>query len=140
MAMEWEEILAREGYRITAARRALIAVLTGTRVPLSPQEIFDQAQVIHSHLGLVTVYRMLDVLESLGLVQRIHCEDECHAYLPASPGHRHMIVCRGCGQAAEFPGNEDLEAISQLVQQATGYQVEEHWLQLVGLCRNCQGK
>ena len=107
-------------------------------VPLSPQEILGQAQVVHRKLGLVTVYRTLNLLTEMNLVRRVHREDGCHGYLAASPGHRHALLCRYCGRAVEFPGEDDLHALIERVEVGTGYCVDDHLLQLFGLCPDCQ--
>lgn len=135
---DWEQRLADVGCRITAPRRAVIQVLMQADVPLSPQEILDQARVMHGKLGLVTVYRTMNLLAELGLVRRIHRENGCHGYLPASPGHRHALICRSCGRAMEFPGRDDLHTLIERVEAGTGYQVDDYLLQLFGLCPNCQ--
>jgi Fe2+ or Zn2+ uptake regulation protein len=107
-------------------------------MPLSPQHILDQGKVLHPPLGLVTVYRMLNLLVDMNLVRRVHFESGCHGYLPASPGHHHAVICQVCGQASEFPGDGDLEPLLARVESWTGYRVEEHLLQLYGLCPTCQ--
>jgi len=134
----WEACLAETGCRITVSRRAVAQVLLDASAPLSPQEMFELGTLIHPKLGLVTVYRTLALLESLGLVRRIHRDDGCHAYLSSSPGHRHALVCRICGRAVEFPGGDDMEALARRVETTTGFQVDDHLLQLVGLCPDCQ--
>jgi|YNPBryantNP2012_1023418.scaffolds.fasta_scaffold77378_1 Fe2+ or Zn2+ uptake regulation protein len=135
---EWETRLAASGYRLTAARRAILQVLSESPVPLSPLEICRQGQARCTSLGPATVYRTLELLEKESLVRRVYQENGACAYLPALPGHRHAILCRSCGRAAEFPGSEDWESLAALVQQATGYRVEGHLLQLMGLCPDCQ--
>jgi Fur family ferric uptake transcriptional regulator len=135
---EWEGRLSAAGYRVTAPRRAVMQVLLGTRAPLPPQEILERGQLVHPRLGLVTVYRALALLEELNLVRRIHCDAGCHGYLPASPGHRHALVCRTCSRTVEFPGEDDLHVLIGRVEAGTGYRVEDHLLQLSGLCPECQ--
>jgi len=134
---DWEQQLAAAGYRVTAPRRAVIAVLAQASSPLLPQEILKRARSRHYDLGLVTVYRTLNVLAKLDLVRRVHRQDGCHGYLPASPGHHHAVICRGCGEAAEFPGADDLERLVDRVEVRTGYAISDHLLQLYGLCPNC---
>jgi Fur family ferric uptake transcriptional regulator len=134
---DWEDRLVGAGYRLTASRRAVAHVLAATTVPLSPAEVRSRGQVLHPALSLASVYRILDLLEQMGLARRLHQDDGCHGYLPASPGHQHTILCRSCGQAVEFPGSEDLEELVARVQQETGYRVEDHLLQFVGLCPAC---
>ena len=136
----WEKCLAEAGCRVTASRRAVAQVLLDTSSPLSPQKMFERGTLIHPKLGLVTVYRTLALLESLGLVRRIHRDNGCHAYLPSSPGHRHALICRSCGKAVEFPGGDDLKALARRVEATTGFQVDDHLLQLAGLCPGCQDR
>lgn len=136
----WEECLTEAGCRITTSRRAVAQVLLDISAPISPQELFELGTLIHPKLGLVTVYRTLALLESLGLVRRIHRDDGCHAYLSSSPGHCHALICRNCGRAVEFLGGDDLKALARRVEAATGFQVDDHMLQLEGLCPGCQDR
>ena len=135
---EWESRLADAGCRITAPRQAIMGVLANAAAPLSPQEVMQQARQTHSKLGLVTVYRTLNVLSELDLVRRVHLDGGCHGYLPASPGHRHALICQGCARAVEFPGEDDIRALIERVEARTGYRVDHHLLQLLGLCPSCQ--
>ena len=136
--MEWEQRLADAGCRITAPRQAVINAMLHSESPLSPQEVFERASAIHPKLGLVTVYRTLALLEELSLVRRVHRDDGCHGYVSASPGHRHHIICRRCARTVEFEGSEDLNMLIVQVEQSTDYRVDDHLLQLFGLCPKCQ--
>jgi len=108
-----------------------------SRRPLSARELQERAQAHHERLGLVTVYRTLEILERLGLVRRIHAEGSCHTFIAASPGHRHAITCERCSMVTEFDGDDFCLQISQ-VEATTGYRVSGHWLQLAGLCPTCR--
>ncbi len=125
------------GYRITEPRRAVIRAMIEDQSSSSPAEVHQRARQHCPTVGLVTVYRTLDLLAEMGLVRRIHAEDGCHSYAPASNGHRHHLVCRRCGAAVEFEGC-DLSAFLRQVSNETGYEIEEHLLELVGLCAACQ--
>lgn len=134
----WLARLQDEGYRMTGPRRAVIAALASARMPMEAEEILARARRRHPRLGLVTVYRTLDVLIRMNLVRRVHRRHGCHAFLPSSPGHHHAVVCRACGRAAEFAGVGDIDALIGGVERSTGYRVEEHLLQLSGLCPGCR--
>jgi Fur family ferric uptake transcriptional regulator len=135
---KWESRLADAGCRITAPRQAVMRVLVNATCPLEPKQILERAQATHQALGLVTVYRTLNLLSELHLVRRVHRDDGCHGYLPASPGHRHVLICQGCARAVEFPGGDDIYDLIERVEANTGYRVQEHLLQLLGLCPECQ--
>ena len=137
MLHTWESALHDVGYRLTAARRAVLYALEGAARPLSAAELRDLARTYHEGLGLVTVYRTLEILEQLGLVRRIHEHGACRGFAASSPGHRHAITCEKCSQAVEFDG-DDVCLITSEVERKTGYQISDHWLQLTGLCPRCR--
>ncbi len=133
----WRTALQAHGYRLTAARRAVLRVLARSERALDATQIFDLARRQAPGLGLVTVYRTLEALQALGLVQRVHCNTHCASYVAAEPGHQHLLVCRGCGRVWYF-GGDDLGSLMQSVAGESGFVVEDHWLQLVGLCEACR--
>ena len=68
----WLELLEQKGGRVTGPRRAIVALMVNSERALSPVDIFDQARSKHPKMGLVTVYRTLELLIELGLVERVH--------------------------------------------------------------------
>lgn len=136
---EWLVRLQQSGYRLTGPRRAIVEIVAQSNKALGPIDVYDLGRADYPGLGLVTVYRTLEKLEELELVQRVHQPDGCHRYLPANRGHQHLILCTACGQASYFDG-DNLTDLIQRVQQVSGFHVQEHWLQLFGLCAQCQAK
>ena len=138
MAIEsWLSQLQSNGCRLTSARKAVVKTMASTVSALSPQEVYELAQVTCPGLGLVTVYRTLEKLEELNLIQRVHQPDGCNAYLPHVQGHKHLIICERCGKAEYFEGKEDMDAFFEQVAGEHGFTVNNHWLQLFGLCADC---
>lgn len=133
----WLESLQDSGYRLTVPRRVIVTILADSSRALEAIEIFDLGRGEHPRLGLVTVYRTLEKLEQLGLVQRVHQPDGCNMYLRAPEGHEHLLLCKTCGQMEYFSG-DDLSKLIREISQKSGYQIQEHWLQLFGLCTSCQ--
>lgn len=134
---QWLEQLQSHGCRLTGARRSVVEVMAECRRALTPIEVYDQARQRYPNLGLVSVYRTLEKLGELGLLQRVHQERGCQAFLQAGQGHQHLILCEQCGRAALFEG-DDLEALFARVSEQTGFDVREHWLQLYGVCADCK--
>lgn len=132
------ERLRQAGYRLTPARRAVIGTLVGADDWLSPEQVYESARRSWKPLGLVTVYRSLALLTELGFVRRVHSEQRCLGYACTTLDHGHYLVCRTCHQAVEFPGTEDLSPLMDRVAQSTGFQIQDHLLELVGLCPECQ--
>lgn len=136
-AREWLDQLQKHGYRLTRSRRAVVETLARSDRSLTPQEIYDIARSLHWKLGLVTVYRTLEAMGELGQVQRVHRPDGCHAYMPAFHGHQHLLLCESCGRVEFFRG-DDLGDFTHRLEGESGFAIHEHWLQLFGLCANCQ--
>ncbi|MBN1877219.1 MAG: transcriptional repressor [Anaerolineae bacterium] len=135
---DWEQILTAAGHRITAPRQAIMQVLAQSETPLSPQEILERGLAYHVRLGLVTVYRTLELFEEFGLACRVHLAEGCHGYVLRQPGHRHVLLCQECGRSIEFSGQDDLDTLVARVAARTGYRIADHWLQLFGVCPACQ--
>jgi Fur family transcriptional regulator, ferric uptake regulator len=133
----WLEQLHDHGYRLTGARRAVVETVEKSTRALTPIEVYDMARKKYRALGLVTVYRTLEKLEELHLIQRVHQPLGCQAFISAGIGHQHLLLCQNCGRVAFFEG-DDLDALTKTIAKKTGYQINEHWLQLFGLCADCR--
>ena len=133
----WLTQLQENGYRLTEARRSVVEIIQTSTRALTPVEVFDMARKKYRALGLVSVYRTLEKLEELHLVQRVHQPQGCQAFIAESNGHEHLLLCQNCGQVTFFKG-DDLDSLIQAISKKTGYLVREHWLQLFGLCQACQ--
>lgn len=136
-ANAWLEQLHDHGYRLTGARRAVVETVAKSARALTPIEVYDMARKKYRALGLVTVYRTLEKLEELHLIQRVHQPMGCQAFISAGVGHQHLLLCQDCGQVAFFEG-DDLDSLTKTIAKKTGYQINEHWLQLFGLCADCR--
>jgi Fe2+ or Zn2+ uptake regulation protein len=133
----WLTQLQANGYRLTEARRAVVETVQQSTRALTPIEVFDGARKKYPALGLVSVYRTLEKLEELHLIQRVHQPEGCQAFIVESSRHEHLLICQNCGQVAFFEG-DDLNALTDAISKKTGYQIRDHWLQLFGLCQACQ--
>jgi len=135
--MDLREKLNHQGLRLTRPRRVVISILEAASVPLSPQTIYQHSLDSHEEIGLVSVYRTLDLLTDLSLVRRVHGNGGCQGYVIASPGHTHHLVCHKCDRVIEFSGTGDLTALIKQIERKTGFKVDGHLLQLHGLCPDC---
>lgn len=135
----WGGLLQKSGCRLTEPRRVIIEILARSERALGPQDVYDIGRGEHVGMGLVTVYRTLEKLEQLGLIQRVHHPDGCHRYLRSGIGHQHILLCVNCGRSVFFKG-DDLYAQFSGVSESSGYEIQEHWLQLFGLCPVCKEK
>lgn len=125
--------------RQTPQRRAIRAVLSRSRRPLSPQEILDQARDESPQLGLATVYRNVKDLVGLGWLDAVELPGAPDRYERAGRGHHHHFHCRACDRVF------DIEACPDEVQNAVeemspgGFEVDAHEIILYGTCSTCTG-
>ncbi len=99
----WLEMLEEKCCRITGPRQAIVELMVNSDHVWALETFFDQAREKNPRMGLVTVYRTLEILTDLGLVERVHQMEGCHMYMRAARGHEHIMLCKKCGKALIFP-------------------------------------
>ena len=130
-------ILRRNTYKLTPQRRAVLEVISGTHDHLTPQAIYERVQKKYPAIGLVTVYRTLEILEDLNLVCRVHGGDNCRSYLMRRPsGHHHHLVCLSCGNVIDIT-RCNLNDLERRLSRETGFKIDSHLLEFNGRCRAC---
>lgn len=133
----WKIALHQQGYRVTQPRLQVMEIVASSETPLTPQDIYQRSLEMDSPPGIASVYRTLEMMDELGLIQQIHQPGGCHAICPALVGHQHLLICTSCGKMRIVDGNEDITTYLSDIEQQTGYQVDEHWLQIFGVCQDC---
>lgn len=138
-AVEWLKQLQANGYRLTSPRRAVVETIASSQRVLTPLDVYEKTRKRYPKLGLVTVYRTIEKLEELDLIQRVHRPSGCQAFIAAFSGHQHMLICRECGKVEFFSGeNDQIDDLMSQVGEESGYQVDHHWLQFFGICAKCR--
>ena len=131
--------LSQHGYKLTRQRRAVVEVVAQGQTRLSAADVYAQAQRACPDLGLTTVYRTLEILAELGAIRRVHLDDGCEGFAPASAEHGHHLICSHCKTTIEFE-DCDMRKLLDRVAARTGFKIEQHWLELVGRCPKCLQK
>jgi Fur family ferric uptake transcriptional regulator len=127
------------GYRLTEPRRAVAELIAAREGHFSAADLLDDARVRRLDIGRATVFRSLDLLTELGLLERLDLPTGEHAYVPCDPVHHHHIVCSSCGRVTEID-DRGLAAAVEGIQRSTGWQVESHRLELYGRCPRCRSR
>lgn len=127
----------RAGYRLTEPRRAVAQLIAEHEGHFTAADLVAHARSRHLRLGRATVFRALDVLVELNAIERIDLPSGTHAYVVCEPLHHHHVVCSRCGRVTDI-ADEGLRAVVLEVARRTGYRVDEHRLELFGLCPACQ--
>lgn len=136
-----EATLAAAGHRRGGARRALLALLGGQECALTAVEIEDALRARGKSRRVVSrasVYRILDELEQVGLVQRVETGQAMVRYerVCEREQHHHHLVCDECGVVMPFSDAGLERAISKLSERVP-LAVSEHEIVLHGACRDC---
>jgi Fur family ferric uptake transcriptional regulator len=131
--------LRRAGHRSGAARRAVIDLLADERCCRTAQELHDVLRASGRPVGVASVYRTLDLLAGLDLVNRIEVGDGVARYERAEPGgeHHHHLVCGDCGRVEAFE-DERLERAIHGLASRISYDLAGHDVVLRGSCDECR--
>lgn len=105
--------------------------------PVSPLEMYQNLLKKRKKIGLTSIYRSLDLFESLGMVFKITNGSAVKYKLCESEDHHHHIICKACGNVVEL-NFCDISDWSKKVAESTGYQVVDHQLNFFGFCKACK--
>ena len=141
----FEKLLREKGLKVTTQRLAVLTVLSQKPDShLTAEEIYDLVRVSNPEIGLATVYRTIQVLLELKIVDRIYLDDGYvryelgHVYEDEDSHHRHLI-CIKCGRVMSFQGDL-LEDFEKRIEDKTGFQIQDHDVKLYGYCTDCLKK
>jgi Fur family ferric uptake transcriptional regulator len=133
------DTLARAGFRRGGARAAIVELLAVQDCAATAQEIDDRLRTQGRAVGRASVYRILELLCELRLVQRIDVGQGIARFERAEPGgeHHHHLVCDSCGTIAPFE-DPSLEQAIERVSRRLQFDVDEHDVVLHGSCSACR--
>ena len=127
--------LRSRGARVTTARRSLLAALAEAHDHhLTAADLTTTVQRAHPEVHLSTIYRSLDSLEELGIVDHVHLGHGRAVYHLADEPHQHL-VCEVCGAVIEVP-RDTFAQLADSVRRAYGFSVRSHFA-VVGRCAAC---
>jgi len=134
------EYLAGQGLKSTQQRDEILKVFVGAGRHLSAEELYALVKKSYPGIGYATVYRTLKLLAEAGLAEERRFEDGFTRYeYRATNGHHDHLICTKCGSIIEFE-NARIEELQQDVARKNKFLVQNHKLELYGLCAVCQGK
>lgn len=128
-------------FKLTPQREATVKVLLENEEDhLSAEDVFLLVKKKSPEIGLATVYRTLELLSELNIIQKINFGDNISRYEFRSDGadhHHHHLVCLDCGKVEEI--NEDwLGTIEEKVENNFNFRIIDHRLTFHGICKECR--
>lgn len=130
------ERLSRAGRRRTAPRQAIVERLVGARGHVTAEELAADVQARFPSVNISTVYRTLDTLEDLGIVDHVHLGHGRAIYHLTDDDHQHL-VCENCEAVEEIPIDK-LRPLFRAIERERGFEVDRRHFAIVGLCRSCR--
>ncbi len=130
------ERMAGRGMRRTAPRQAILEALLSSGGHVSADELAETVQRRFHSVNLSTVYRTLEVLEDLELIDHIHLGHGRAIYHLVGDDHQHLF-CRECDRVEEVPAERVRPFLSEL-ETEFGFEVDWRHFALVGVCETCR--
>lgn len=135
------KILKENNYKSTNQRRIVFeAFLENEDKHMTPEEIYQHIIADNPGIGLATVYRNVQLLNELNIIEKLTLDDGLTRYELAlnDENHRHHhLICNNCGKVIEV--REDLmESIEKIFNENYGFLVSDHQTKFFGLCEDCR--
>ncbi|HHU05973.1 MAG TPA: transcriptional repressor [Clostridiales bacterium] len=134
---DFDNDLAQKGLRRTRHRAAVLSILEQSQQPLSAEEIFMELKAREMPANLSTVYRILDVLTSNNMLQKLNITGGKSLYEYNRMVHRHHLLCLGCKKILAI-GSCPLGDFEKDLAKKTDFSIEGHKLDIYGYCPECR--
>ncbi len=141
---KFKELLREKGLKVTNQRLLVLEVLADHRDKhLTAEDIYELVKEDYPEIGLATIYRTVQLLLEMQLVDRISLDDGCARYEIGESGagegkhHHHHLICRTCGKVVPFR-DDLLEELERHIEKETGFHVLDHELKFFGMCMECR--
>ncbi|MDF2542149.1 MAG: hypothetical protein K0S47_1867 [Herbinix sp.] len=143
---QFKKILKQNGLKVTTQRVAILEVLNcRPGKHLTAEEIYDYVKIKYPEIGLATVYRTIQLLSELGLIDKLNLGDGYVRYEigrknaeETNGHHHHHLICLDCGSIYAFQ-DDLLETLEERIKETMGFAVKDHEVKLYGYCSKCRG-
>lgn len=129
------EALRSKGYKATTQRIAICRIALNSRAHPSAQQVYNEVKKIHPTVSLATVYKTLEVLRDLDLVQEINFpkgQTRFDSYM-----HPHInLICLNCGNITDLD-DTTVKEITRKVAMATKFKPTGQRMDVYGTCQKC---
>lgn len=131
-------LLRDKGFKVTPQRLAIYKMLAGTKTHPNAEMIFNKLQPQYPTMSFATVYKTMDILAQIGLVQILNAGEDSFRYDANTSSHPH-IRCIECRRVDDLEGVNDEKLLTQVIKN-TSYRITGRQLYFYGVCPECQKK
>ncbi len=133
--VKFKEMLEKRRLRVTGQRKALYQSLAGHNQPVSLKRL---ASSLSDHMDQVTVYRNIDLFESIGVINKVYTGWKYRIELSEQfRPHHHHLTCKNCGEITTISLGGRMEKAMESFGKKHGFKITGHQIELHGLCKNC---
>ncbi|VBB05947.1 ferric-uptake regulator [Lucifera butyrica] len=136
MELNVTAMLRDKGFKVTPQRLAIYHMLASTKSHPSAEMVFNELQPVYPTMSLATVYKTMEILEEIGLVQVLNAGEDSFRYDANTSCHPH-IRCLCCGKVEDLEGINS-EAFVKNVEKSTPYRITGQQFYFYGTCPKCQ--
>jgi len=129
------EALHSKGYKATPQRIAICRIALNSRIHPSAQQVYDEVKKIHPTVSLATIYKTLEVLRDLDLVQEINLPKGQARFDSYMTPHINLI-CLKCGAITDLD-DKTIKEITRKVTASTKFKPTGHCMDVYGICQKC---
>jgi len=133
-------LLKNKGMKYTEQRAIILQILLNLDKHLNAEEVHELVKQNYpdQNIGIATVYRTLNFLEEVELISSISFGKDGKKYEPKDKDDHHdHLICTSCGKIVEFL-DEEIEKRQIDIASKNGFIIEDHTMQLYGVCNSCQ--
>lgn len=129
-------LLREQGFKVTPQRLAIYQALASTKSHPSAEMIFNELQPQYPTMSLATVYKTIEILKELGLVQVLNAGEDSFRYDANTESHAH-IRCLSCGRVDDLEHVDHAAFVAQVAGK-TPYKITGQQFYFYGVCPACQ--
>ncbi len=129
--------LRQAGHRLTPQREMILSVIRASDGHLTADDILKRVRARYAYLNKSAVYRTLDLLTRLNLVDPIDFGEGRVEYEIHQHPHHHHLLCRNCGKRMEIDGRFFV-TLEKTLRAQYGFTADLDQFAIRGLCRKCQ--
>lgn len=130
-------------YKMTPQRQIILqAFVDHQDEHLSAEEVHQIVRGSSNEIGLATVYRTLELLSELDILQKMDFGDGRSRYEINEDGtshHHHHLICLSCGKVKEFE-DDLLETLETVIARKSNFLIVDHQVKFYGYCQECHKK
>jgi len=131
------DALRSKGYKATTQRIAICRIALNSRAHPSAQQVYNEVKKIHPTVSLATVYKTLEVLKNLDLVQEI-TYPKGQARFDSYMNPHINLICWKCGNITDLD-DTTVEEITRKVTASTKFKPSGQRMDVYGICEKCGG-